>query len=255
MRRPLDKFRDDNLKLRLALRAAPLGIWDWNLETNEMSYSPRARAICGFSPDESITIEKVRAVTHPADLPVTSEQARMALDPEIRNNEPYEYRLVRADTGEIRWALAYGEVVFQRSGDTVKAVRFLGTIEDITARKQAENALREAELRQRLAIDAARMAVWELDVPADRLMVTPSSTVCSAWRRIPVRPLANFARCWVQVTLRGSRKSAAERPTLLIRTLRQNSVADFPMAHCVGDCSGPRFKIFRLASRSASSAC
>lgn len=173
MRRPLDKFRDDNLKLRLALRAAPLGIWDWNLETNEMSYSPRARAICGFSPDESITIEKVRAVTHPADLPVTSEQARMALDPEIRNNEPYEYRLVRADTGEIRWALAYGEVVFQRSGDTVKAVRFLGTIEDITARKQAENALREAELRQRLAIDAARMAVWELDVPTDLLMVTP----------------------------------------------------------------------------------
>ncbi|WP_031198594.1 sensor histidine kinase [Mesorhizobium sp. LSHC422A00] len=172
VRRPADKFRDDNLKLRLALRAAPLGIWDWNLETDEMNYSPRARSICGFSPDEPITIDKVRAVTHPDDLPRTSEQARMALDPELKNNNPFEYRLVRKDTGEVRWVLAFGEVAFQRIGETVKAVRYLGTIQDITARKIAENAAREAELRQRLAIDAAKMAVWELDVPTDRLMVS-----------------------------------------------------------------------------------
>ncbi|MBZ9673106.1 PAS domain-containing protein [Mesorhizobium sp. ESP7-2] len=173
MRRPIDKFREDNLKLRLALRAAPIGIWDWNLETNEMNYSPRARAISGFSPDEPITLEKVRAVTHPEDLPRTWKLAGMALDPAIRNTDPYEYRIVRADTGEVRWALAHGEAVFQRVSDTVKAVRFLGTIQDITGRKLAENALREAELRQRLAIDAARMAVWELDVPTDRLNVSP----------------------------------------------------------------------------------
>lgn len=137
-----------------------------------MNYSPRARAISGFSPDEPITIEKVRAVTHPEDLPRTSALARMALDPHVRNNDPYEYRIVRADTGEVRWALAHGEAVFRRIGDTVQAVRFLGTIQDITTRKLAENVLREAELRQRLAIDAARMAVWELDVPNDRLIVS-----------------------------------------------------------------------------------
>ncbi|TPM30025.1 PAS domain S-box protein [Mesorhizobium sp. B2-3-4] len=137
-----------------------------------MNYSPRARVISGFSPDEPITIDKVRAVTHPEDLPGTSALARMALDPEIRNNDPYEYRIVRADTGEIRWALAHGEAVFRRVGDSVQAVRFLGTIQDITSRKLAENALREAELRQRLAIDAARMAVWELDVENDRLTVS-----------------------------------------------------------------------------------
>ncbi|MBZ9795470.1 sensor histidine kinase [Mesorhizobium sp. ES1-4] len=173
MRRPSDKFRDDNLKLRLALRAAPIGIWDWDLETNEMNYSPRARKISGFSPDEPITLEKVRAVTHPDDLPRTWKLAGMALDPSIRNNDPYEYRIVRADTREVRWVLAHGEAVFQRVGDTVKPVRFLGTIQDITGRKLAENALREAELRQRLAIDAARLAVWELDVPTDRLTVSP----------------------------------------------------------------------------------
>ncbi|MCA0051451.1 PAS domain-containing protein [Mesorhizobium sp. B283B1A] len=172
MHRATDKFRDDNLKLRLALRAAPIGIWDWNLETGEMNYSPRARAISGFSPDEPITIEKVRAVTHPEDLPRTSALAQMAQDPAVRNNDPYEYRIVRADTGEVRWALAYGEAVFRRVGETVKAVRFLGTIQDITTRKLAENALREAELRQRLAIDAARMAVWEFDVLNDHLIVS-----------------------------------------------------------------------------------
>ena len=42
VRRLSDRVRDDNSKLRLALRAAPLGIWDWDLLTNEMNYSPRA---------------------------------------------------------------------------------------------------------------------------------------------------------------------------------------------------------------------
>lgn len=174
MRRNLDSpLRESNLKLRLALRAAQIGTWDWVLDTNDMVYSPRARAICGFSPDEPVNFEKVRAVTHPEDLPRTSAQAQRALDPAIRSREPYEYRVIRADTGEVRWVLAHGEAIFARSGGGHKAIRYLGTIQDITERKATEDALRHSELRQRLAIDAARMAIWELDVGTGSAQISP----------------------------------------------------------------------------------
>jgi len=174
MRRQIDKRLDDNnLKLRLALRAAQIGIWDWSIETNEMNYSPRARAIYGFSPDEPVTYEKVRVATHPKDLPRTSALAKKALDPAIRNKDSYEYRVCKAGTGEVRWVLAHGEAIFLPVNGVTKAVRFVGTLEDITDRKATELALRESELRQRLALDAARMAVWELDTASGTITSSP----------------------------------------------------------------------------------
>ncbi|MEX0954657.1 MAG: HWE histidine kinase domain-containing protein [Rhizobiaceae bacterium] len=172
-RKPDSARKESHLKLRLALRAARIGIWDWNIETNEMRYSPRARALCGFPPDRDVTFDMVRDVTHPEDYPRTSAMARSALDPALRTKEPYEYRIVRADTGEVRWVLAHGEAVFANGGNRPKAVRYIGTIQDITERKRNEDALRDAELRQRLAIDAARLAVWELDIATEEVKATP----------------------------------------------------------------------------------
>ena len=170
MRRPTDnRLEESGLKLRLALRAANLGVWDWTLETNEMNYSPRAREIYGFTPDETVTFAKVRDATHPEDLPRTSALAKLALNPSIRSREPYEFRIVRADTGEERWILAHGEAIFEEVEGVTRATRYLGTIEDITRRKATELALQESERRQRLALEAARMAVWELDLATDSL--------------------------------------------------------------------------------------
>lgn len=166
-------LKESNLKLRLALRAAQIGIWDWSLATNEMRYSPRARAIFGFPPDVEVTFEMVRDATHPEDRPRTTAIARSALDPDRRTRQPYEYRIIRADTGQIRWVLAHGEAIFANTETGPKAVRYIGTIQDITERKQGEEALRDAETRQRLAIDAARLAVWEVDIATDALTATP----------------------------------------------------------------------------------
>jgi PAS domain S-box-containing protein len=169
-RRSLESRLDDShLKLRLAIRAAQIGIWEWDLESGTMNYSPRARAICGFLPDEPVTIEKVRQVTHPDDFPHTSELARRALDPELREKPVYEYRIVTADKGDVRWVLAYGEAIFVTQDGATKASRYIGTIADITDRKETELALRESELRQRLALEGARMAIWEVDLVTDKL--------------------------------------------------------------------------------------
>lgn len=166
--------RESELRLRLAIRAAHIGIWDWDLETGEIAYSPRAREIYGFAPDQTITHELVTSATHPRDLATNTELTRRALDPATQEKTAsYEYRIRRLDTGEIRWVEASGEAMFTEVEGKRTAVRYLGTIRDISDRKRSEMALANSETRQRLAIDAARMAVWDYDFATDTFRGSP----------------------------------------------------------------------------------
>jgi PAS domain S-box-containing protein len=163
---------DDGEVFQIAAHAASLGVWDWDLTTNAIAYSKRAKQICGFAPDAPVTFEDVRGVVHPEDLPRTSAMARNARDAAGPAVEPYRYRVIRADTGETRWVLAHGEVLFEsRQGDS-QAVRYVGTIQDITEQHDAEASLADSEERLRFAIEAGKMAVWEIDLDLDR--ITPS---------------------------------------------------------------------------------
>ncbi|MCW3796513.1 PAS domain S-box protein [Sphingomonas sp. BN140010] len=140
--RAADELRTSEARLALATHAASLGIWDWEIATGRMAYSPLAKEICGFAPEQEVTYENAKAVTHPDDYPRTSAMARRALDPELREVQPYEYRIVRPD-GSIRWVIAHGEAVFDDVGGQPRAVRYVGTLQDITDRKQTEQELRE----------------------------------------------------------------------------------------------------------------
>ncbi|MDB5560831.1 MAG: signal transduction histidine kinase [Hyphomicrobiales bacterium] len=165
--------RADPDRFETAARAASLGVWDWDLISNTFIYSPLAKQICGFPPDAALTLEDVRSVTHPEDLPWTSALAKRAIDPLQRATDSYRYRIRRADTGEVRWVLAHGEAVFSDLGGESRAIRYIGTMQDITEHKRAEDALAESEARLRLAIEAGRMAVWELDLDADKITPSP----------------------------------------------------------------------------------
>jgi PAS domain S-box-containing protein len=159
------------IRLRLAVQAARLGIWDWDLVTNTFEYTNRAREISGFSADEEVTLEKLRELTHPEDLPITFAQAQLALDPDKRVDKPYEYRIIRH--GEIRWVRAHGEAIFTGRNGERRAIRYIGTIEDITERKQAEAALGESARKLRLAIEIAGIAIWELEIASGKLTRSP----------------------------------------------------------------------------------
>lgn len=153
------------------MQAAKLGIWDWDIAANRFEYTSRAREIFGFSPDEDVTLEKLRHVTHPDDLPMTTAQARSALDPQEKVNKPYEYRILRR--GLVRWVRAHGEAIFAGSNGARRAVRYIGTIEDITLRKQAEAALAESARKLQLAIEIAGIAIWELEIPGETITRSP----------------------------------------------------------------------------------
>jgi PAS domain S-box-containing protein len=129
--------RDIQKRLEIALSAADQGVWDYDLVTGAMVYDERAKQIYGFPPDQPVTFEMVRDATPPEDLSHTLAQFERALDPTTRDRSSYEYRIARRD-GTICWVLAHGEAVFEGEGEQARAIRYAGTIQDISARKAAE---------------------------------------------------------------------------------------------------------------------
>jgi PAS domain S-box-containing protein len=159
-------------RLEIALSAAEQGVWDFDLLTGEMVYSDRAKQIYGLPADQPVTFEQIRDATHPEDYPFTSAQLQRSIDPAIRERKSYEYRILRPD-GSTCWALAFGEAVFEGPPGAERAVRYIGTLQDITARKQAERhqQLLIAELNHRVkntlaVVQAlAHQSLGKADVP------------------------------------------------------------------------------------------
>ncbi len=147
------------VELDVAARAADLGIWDWDLLTQTFVYSPRAKAIFGFAPDYEVTLEDLRRVTHPDDLPHTSAMAQRALDPALREIPHYEYRVIRPD-GVVRRVVADGEAMFAVVDGVERAVRYIGVVRDITDQWAAEEALRDSQTRFQAVADSTPAPVW-----------------------------------------------------------------------------------------------
>ena len=160
-------------RLRVALQAANIGIWEWDLASNTFEFSDRALGIFGFLPtDGPISFDRLVATIHPDDLQGVQEQSDRALDPAVRAREPYRYRIIRANDGALRWIRAHGEAVFSE-GPAPVARSYIGTFQDITEDVERERQLFEQANRLKLAIEAAGLAVWELDVAGNRLTPSP----------------------------------------------------------------------------------
>lgn len=154
--------------LELATRAAAIGVWDWRADANTWTLSPTARRIWGFPERSPITQEMLAAAMHPDDLDETSARTRRALDPKIRDTTPYEYRIIRPD-GEVRWVRAHAQAIFEREPDELTAVRYVGTMQDLTDQKAAEERLlllaREVDHRANNLLAVAQSAIAMTKAP------------------------------------------------------------------------------------------
>jgi len=130
-------------RLRLALQTAEIGIWEQNPQTEEIFWDDRSKQILGLT-GAKVDRAASRACIHPDDR----ESARLAgvslRDPAGSGHFDIEFRAIKADTGKLRYVHAQGQSFFEGEGANRKAVRSLGTFQDITAFKEKERALQMA---------------------------------------------------------------------------------------------------------------
>lgn len=138
-------LREREEQLRLATEAAEIGLWDVDLVTQRRYWQPRVKAMFGLGPDDPIGMDDLAGLLHPDDREAAQAAFVAACDGALRALYDVEYRTVGRHDGVVRWVAAKGRGIFDADG---RCVRMIGTAIDITDRKAAEQAQRDAGLRK-----------------------------------------------------------------------------------------------------------
>ena len=150
----------------LAVRGTNDGIWDWNLQTNELFLSERWKEILGYEDHElKNEFETFANMLADEDKPRVFQYVEQYLNGEIEKYS-IEFRM-KHKVDDYVWILAKGEAIRDAQG---KPYRMAGSHSDITVRKRAEEATEESAMRLALATKAANVGVWDYDIVSDHLV-------------------------------------------------------------------------------------
>ncbi|MBS0299266.1 MAG: EAL domain-containing protein [Proteobacteria bacterium] len=122
-------------RFSLAMRGANDGLWDWNLETDEVYYSPRWKSMLGYEESElENNLNTWASLVNPGDKPVALEKVQDYLDGR-KDSFEVEMRMHHKDGHEV---FVLSRALLVTRGSDGKPVRLIGTHVDITERKKAE---------------------------------------------------------------------------------------------------------------------
>lgn len=180
-----EALRAQREQLQFVLQGANEGFWDWHVPSGRATFSERWVRMLGYEPGEIAGDYASWAdLVHPDELPAVRE----VLDRHLRGELAFydaEFRM-RGKDGRWVWVLARGQVV-ERDADG-RPLRATGTHSDTTARREAEEQLREA-LRRNEAL------VRELRAALDNVKVLSGLLPLCAW----CKSVRNDAGYWEQI--------------------------------------------------------
>jgi PAS domain S-box-containing protein len=144
---------------RFALEGSGLGVWDWNIQTNEVFYSRYCKQMLGFAEDEMENyLDAWHRRIHPDDL----RRVMRELDRQAKGETliyEAEYR-IRCKDGSYKWIAGRGKVM--TIGEQGKPLRMVGVHIDITDRVRQDEALRESENKFRALAEKSDVGIFLL---------------------------------------------------------------------------------------------
>ena len=142
---------DGEQRLRLAMETGRIGLWVWNSTdvANSGDWSPRLKEIFGLPPGTEVTHELFLSCVHPDDRDRVNHAVMQALAGARAGTYQEEYRTINPQDGSQHWVTARAQAFFDKEG---KPFRFIGTLMEITDRKQVEEVNRRMneELERRI---------------------------------------------------------------------------------------------------------
>jgi len=142
-----EALRLSDERLAEAQKIARLGNWDWNILTNELYWSSEVYHIFSLSQKQvAPTYDMFLNSIHSDDREFVKKSVSEAL-----YGAPYgiDHRIVHPD-GKVRYVHEQGKVTFGESGEPV---RMIGTVQDITERKEAEKALQDSKAKYQAIVE------------------------------------------------------------------------------------------------------
>jgi len=155
-------LRESEARLSQVQDAARIGSFDFNRITGKATASRQYLELYGLPEDRSGAFGYADwlALVHPEDRPWVEAETRAAVADPSRDQLDYDFRIIRADTGETRWIAARTRLLRDPEG---RFVRSLGAQWDVTEENKAAAALRESEARFRHMADSAPALIWMTD--------------------------------------------------------------------------------------------
>ncbi|RJQ45034.1 MAG: PAS domain S-box protein [Nitrospiraceae bacterium] len=136
-RKSEEELKASQARLQLAVQASNVGLWDWDLSTDNVYFSPEWKSQIGYKDEEiSNDFSEWQSRVHPDDLERALSTVKAYIEKPYPNFEN-EFRLRHKD-GSYRWILARADLMIDEEG---KPYRMLGCHIDITERKQAVDVL------------------------------------------------------------------------------------------------------------------
>jgi PAS domain S-box-containing protein len=178
-------LRESELRFRAVYERSPVGIALVDSRNGRfLQVNPKYCEITGRGEDELLQMY-VASITHPDDIAQGSEYLHQLAEEKLASYET-EKRYLRPD-GSTRWVRILVVPMWSK-GETRRW--HMGLVEDITERREVEEALRESERMQQIALQIGKMGAWEVDLESGLGIWTPE--LAEIWG-IPSGFAGNFA--------------------------------------------------------------